>query len=183
MKKLVVLSMMLIFSQAVMAQIVTNSGLERLERKIFQRTYNGETYEKRLDRLEQKLFGAEQSGNVDDRFITLRSAAKNYKTYNPYYDSCHDGYYANSYPYGGYQAPLFTYGQGSNWRRTMWNNFRNYAGIGAGMPTGITPAMDPAYMDWFEADRAAKNEYYQTNHGYRNFRTNSGTGTGVTVLD
>ena len=65
----------------------------------------------------------------------------------------------------------------------MWNNFRNYAGVNAGMPTGITPAMDPAYMDWFEADRASRDSFYSTNNRmYRNKRT-TGTGSGVTIID
>lgn len=181
MKKFFTLSLILMMSlqTAAFAQMITNSGLDRLERKIFQRTFTSESREMRINRLENQLFGAQQSGNLDDRFTTLNNAAKNYKNFNP-------NAYSNYYPYPNqtycsqYQAPMFTYGQGSDWRRTIWNNFRNYAN---GTPTGITPMMDPAYMDWFEADRAAKNQYYRSNHAYRHKNSNSSSGLGVSVLD
>ena len=55
------------------------------------------------------------------------------------------------------------------------------------MPTGITPAMDPAYMDYFEAERAmmgnGEGSALQTNRGYYYSSRNRGAGTGVTILD
>ena len=180
MKNFIILSIMIILAQSSFAQIVTNSGLERLERKLFNDTYRNENIDTRLNRLEVKMFGAEQTGTLDERYMTLKNAAKNYKTYTvgSYYPYTNNMCTPTPYP-----APLFTYGQGSNWRQTMWNNFRNYAGVNAGMPTGITPAMDPAYMDWFEADRASRDSFYSTNNRmYRNKRT-TGTGSGVTIID
>lgn len=178
MKKFFIFSLIFLTMQVCVAQ-VTNSGLDRLERRVFNSTYSNDTDENRIGRLERKLFGAEQTGSINDRYITLRSAIRNYKGYSPYGDNYYDGRtYCGSYP--SYQPPLFTYGQGSSWRRTMWNNFRNFAG---GVPTGITPAMDPAYMDWFEADRALKKQYYQDNHGYRYSNTNTGSGMGVNIID
>lgn len=177
MRKFLILSIILLMAQSCFAQ-VTNSGLERIERRLFNDTYSNESDNARIERLERKLFGAEQQGSLNERYITLRNAARNYKGYTPNYNNYYDGQ-----DYCGqrhYQPPLFTYGQGSSWRRTMWNNFRNYAG---GVPTGITPAMDPAYMDWFEADRALKKQYNQNNYGYRYKDTNSGSGMGVSLID
>lgn len=184
MKKFLILGIILLISQAVIAQ-VTNSGLERLERRIFNSTYNNDTDIQRIERLEQKLFGAEQSGNINDRYIVLRNASRNYKGFTPY--PYYNGAYYDGQTYCGryptYQPPLFTYGQGSSWKRTMWNNFRNFTGFDAGVPTGFTPAMDPAYMDWFEADRALKKQYAQNNHGYRYSNTGSNSGIGVNLID
>jgi len=172
--KIFILFLVMIFSiQSVTAQMITNTGLSRLERKVFNTTFNDD-YDTRLNRLEVKVFGAQQNGTSDERYTTLKNAVGNYRTFSS------TNYYPSPVctPY-----PLFTYGQGSNWRRTMWNNFRNYSGIGAGMPTGITPAMDPAYMDWFEADRASKDVYYGNNHGYYRNKKRSGSGASVTILD
>ncbi len=178
MKKLLILSLVFFTMQACFAQI-TDAGLDRLERRLFNDTYSSDSNQNRIERLERKLFGAEQTGDINGRYLTLKNAVKNYKGYNPYGADYYDGKtYCGSYP--SYQPPLFTYGQGSSWRRTMWNNFRNFAG---GVPTGITPAMDPAYMDWFEADRAMKKQYSQDNYGYRYSNTNNGSGMGVSILD
>ena len=179
MKKFLIMGLIFFSMQACFAQI-TNSGLNHLEERLFKDTYSDENYEQRINRLERKLFGAEQTGNLDDRYITLKNAVKNYKNFSPNYGyNYYDGktYCGNNQ---GYQPPLFTYGQGNSWRRTMWDNFQNFAG---GVPTGITPAMDPAYMDWFEADRAFKKQYSQNNYGYRYSNTNTGSGTSVHVID
>lgn len=67
---------------------------------------------------------------------------------------------------------------------TLWGNFKNQF---IGMPTGFTPAMDPAYMDYFEAERAmmgnGQSTDIRTNRGYYSSNTNRGMTTGVTVLD
>jgi hypothetical protein len=64
----------------------------------------------------------------------------------------------------------------------MWNNFRNQL---TGTPTGFTPALDPAYMDYFEAERANGGEDvdYADNYGYYNSHTTRGAQTGVQILE
>ena len=182
---LIILFFLLINIQSVTAQIITNSGIQRLERKLFDETYENETFDERLQRLETKLFGTIQDGSLDQRYLTLRSAAKSYKAYNPYY---YNPYYANNMYYKNYnnqyRPPIFTGATGSSWKATALNNFRNQF---IGTPTGITPAMDPAYMDWFEAERAmmgdGERRYSRTNRGYSNNNTERGAKTGVTIID
>ena len=66
----------------------------------------------------------------------------------------------------------------------LLGNFRNQF---TGMPTGFTPAMDPAYMDYFEAERAMmhnnESNGVRTRYGYRNSNTSTSGRTGVTILD
>ena len=160
------------------------SGLTRLEKQILKQSYEYDLPQNRLERLETKLFGTCQSGDMEERYSVLKSAARNYRAYNP------DIQYNNRRQiYNSYRPPIFTGTAGSNWRNTLWGNFMNQF---AGMPTGLTPqlsqGMDPAYMDYFEAEREMmKNgfneEYYQTPRGYRTTRTERGARTGVRLLD
>lgn len=153
------------------------SGLESMEKQIFSQTFEYDLVKNRIERLEQKVFGAMQNGTLEERFIVLKSAVKNYKAYNP------NGYVPQS-AYNQYRPPVFTGTAGSSWKNMLLGNFRNQF---AGMPTGFTPAMDPAYMDYFEAERAmmdsGQSVDYRTNHGYHRSNVSRGAQTGVTILD
>lgn len=154
------------------------SGIEKLENQILLQTYEYDSAKNRIERLEQRLFGASQEGDLTQRFETLKHVAKNYKAYNP-----NQGY-QNNYATNNYSRPIFAGGSGAGWKSTLLGNFKNQF---VGMPTGITPAMDPAYMDWFEAERAmagnGEEVGVQTNRGYYYSNTNRGSRTGVTILD
>ena len=154
------------------------SGIEKLENQILLQTYEYDSAKNRIERLEQRLFGASQEGDLTQRFETLKHVAKNYKAFNP-----NQGM-QNSYAQNNYSRPIFTGGSGAGWKSTLLGNFKNQF---MGTPTGITPAMDPAYMDWFEAERAlagnGEEVGVQTNRGYYYSNTNRGSKTGVTILD
>lgn len=158
------------------------SGLNKIEKQILFQTYEYDNAKNRIERLEHKIFGAAQSGELEERFFVLKSAAKNYKTFNPesnYVRRPNNSYYSN-----GYVPPLFTGTMGSSWKANLLGNFRNQM---MGTPTGFTPAMDPAYVDWFEADRAmmksGQDIDYHSNTGYYKSNTNRGAATGVTIID
>lgn len=158
------------------------SELSKIEKQILLQTYEYDNAQNRIERLEHKIFGAAQSGSLEERFFVLKSAAKNYKAFNP--DSNFSLRQNNSYYDNGYRPPLFTGTMGSSWKNNLLGNFRNQL---TGTPTGFTPAMDPAYMDWFEAERAmmksGQDIDYRTNTGYYKSNTNRGAATGVTILD
>lgn len=153
------------------------SGIEKIERKIFDQTYEYDTAQNRIERLEQKMFGTIQSGNLYDRFDVIKNASKNYMTFNPDFQNDNNSYRPS---YSGYSPPIYTGTAGSSWRQNILGNFRNQL---MGMPTGFTPAMDPAYMDYFEAERLGQDIDYRTNRGYYHSKTNRGAGAGVTILD
>ena len=164
-------------------KVVANqiSGLEKLENKILLQTYEYDNPKSRIERLEQRVFGAAQSGELPERLNNLKTAAKNYKSYNAgAYNTYDQGFSAEN----SYRPPIFTGSSGAGWRNTLWGNFRNQF---VGMPTGITPGMDPAYMDYFEAERALMGNGdsvdIRTNRGYHRSNTNRGMTTGVTILD
>ena len=167
------------------------SGLKSMENRVFSQTFENETPQSRIERLEQKVFGALQSGSLDDRYSLLQNAIKNYKAYNPdnlnsytprrTYSSNGYNTYSNNY---GYRPPIFTGSTGGGWKSMLLGNFRNQF---TGMPTGFTPAMDPAYIDYFEAERAFmhnnESNGVRTRYGYRNSNTSTSGRTGVTILD
>lgn len=150
------------------------SGIEKIEKQIMLQTYEYDSAKNRIERLEQRLFGASQEGDLFERFETIKLAAKNYKPYGTNQYSADENY----------RPPIFSGGSGAGWRNTLWGNFKNQF---IGMPTGITPAMDPAYMDYFEAERAmagnGQEVDYRSNREYYHSNTNRATGTGVTILD
>ncbi len=163
-------------------KLVSNnfSGIEKIEKKVLLQTYEYDSPKNRIERLEQKLLGAVQTGDLNQRFDTLKTIARNYKAYDP-----NSMYSSNRYnTYDNYRPPMLTGTMGSSWQNTLWSNFKNQF---IGMPTGMSPAMDPAYMDYFEADRAmmgnSQDVDIRTNTGYRRLKTNRGTGVGVTILD
>ena len=178
MKKIILLSLILIFSNCVNAENIY-SGLKYLEKKLFDETYEYQLPETRLERLETKMFGTCQSGTFEDRYYLLKNASKNYKAYSP----------NRQQVYNQYRPPVFTGTSGSGWRNTLFGNFMNqFAGYPTGYTPTITPAMDPAYMDYFEAERAMARDngyytHYRTPRGYYLNRINRGAKTGVTILD
>ncbi len=153
------------------------SGLKNMEKQVFNQTFEYDLAKNRVERLEQKVFGAIQNGTMEERFDVLKNAVKNYKAYNP------EGYIPQS-AHNQYRPPVFTGTAGSSWKSMLLGNFRNQF---TGTPTGFTPAMDPAYMDYFEAERAmmgsGESVDYKTNHGYYRSNINRGSGMGVTILD
>lgn len=153
------------------------SGLKSIEKQVFGQSYEFDNLRIRIERLEQKIFGTIQNGSLEDRFLVLKSAVKNYKAFDPYGQKKYNAY-------DSYQAPIFSGASGAGWKNTLLGNFKNQF---IGGPTGFTPAMDPAYMDYFEAERemmkSGQSSSYRTRNGYYNSNVNRGVGTGVTILD
>ena len=155
-----------------------NRNISRLENKIFSRTFDTDTPEERVTRLEEEMFGAAQSGDLQKRVATLKKASSKIAAQAPVYSYGYSGY--DNY----YTPPIVS---GSGWK-SMLHSFGNY--MMGGVPTGITPHMDPAYMDYFEAERnamrlnnAGRYRDIRTNHGWRRHNTRRGATTGVTIID
>ncbi len=157
--------------------------LSRIEGKILGRNYAYDTPQSRIERIETKMFGANQSGNYKDRFATIEKASKEYKAYSAYQTSPYEPCYQNQNSQQYYTPPIVS---GSGFR-SMIGSLGNY--MFGGYPTGFTPQMDPAYMDYFEAERAmqgtgsGESVDIRTNRGYYKRDTQRSTGMGVTLLD
>lgn len=155
--------------------------LSRLENKVFNRTYQQNSIERRIERLEQQVFGAAQSGDMDSRYEALVAAVKNYNAAN-----ATTGYIPNTVQPRGL--------------RGIASALLNNAILGGTM-TGFTPPLDPynstypnSYMNPYNtySNPLMMNSYpsgygtYQglrSNHRmYDNFNTFN-SGTGVHILD
>lgn len=162
---------------------VNLNNLSKIENKVLGRNYAFDTPKKRIERIEEQMFGAVQSGNVEERFETIKHASKSYKSYTAQnyqapYSPC---YQDQGQPY--YTPPVVSGGG----FRSMIGSLGNF--MFGGYPTGFTPQMDPAYMDYFEAERAMQGAGsgedidVRSNTGYYKSNTQRQSGMGVTMLD
>ena len=153
-----------------------NRNISKLENKLFNRTFDYDTPEQRVERMEQQLFGVSQSGDLTKRLSNIKRANSRMNSAPSWgYSSGYDNYYT---------PPIIA---GSGWK-SMLHSFGNY--MTGGVPTGITPQMDPAYMDYFEAERnamrynnAGRSRDIRTNYGWHHYSNQTGGTTGVKIID
>lgn len=158
---------------------ISQNELSRLESRIFSQNFAQDNPQRRIERLEQQLFGAIQSGSLISRYEAIKMAAKSYNRNNLY----------NS---GGIMQ--------GGWKGLAANLGSSMLG---GTMTGFTPPINP-YSNYNYGANGLNNYYntyanpYSGNSGiYRGMRTNRGlggysyhdcfndfgTGTGVSILD
>lgn len=159
---------------------ISQDVITKMETKIFNRSYPQADTLSRIERLEQQIFGAAQSGDVTERYLALKTASSKYRM-------SADTYYPNPNQRGGL--------------RGLAGNFGNMFG---GTMTGFTPQISPLdnYNSYgnnynnYGSNRSGYNPfaslggggggYYRgvrTNRGYSDEFANFGSGTGVTILD
>ena len=136
--------------------------LSLMERQILRRAYTNETPDKRIERLEQALFGTIQPGNLEARFQKLQLAINSQQQYSASYSAL--GIPAN---------------------RTPRNTLQNLLG-GIGTITGFTP---PVYDNFsthpndFHAGSYAYNNFYKNNTSLHNTLRNYATAGNVRILE
>lgn len=140
---------------------ISRNDLNRLEAKAFSQNFAQLNPDKRVERLEEKMFGAAQSGDLKTRLENLKTAAK----YN-------NGQSVNNIlPVG----------------KTGWRGVASNIGnaFGGGTMTGLTPPIGP-YNNYGYGNSYMNGGYNSTGPGmlreYNGF-SNFGTGAGVTILN
>lgn len=160
---------------------ISKGALSGMEAKIFHQNYPQNGPERRIERLEQQVFGAVQSGDLNTRYENLKIAINNYNVGKT-------AYYPTAVAPSGIRGILGNIGN---------------AMMGGSM-TGFTPSIDPfdnnfsaGYNNYnnngYNILGSPSNPYNMGGHGaYRGYRSNHGysdayqdfnTGTGVTILD
>lgn len=182
---------------------ISRNTLSRLESKVFGQNFSQNNPEIRIERLEEQIFGAAQSGDLDARCKSLQIAAKTYNANN-----MSDDFSTQSYTTTG-----------GGWKNIL-------SGLGgsmmSGTMTGFSPSIDPysqyngyntSYSSPYTQNRLNRqfgrhnvvntlsralnpysnynpylgsygtNQGYRTNYGYGNFSQNCTSGAGVTILD
>lgn len=160
---------------------ISRNTLSKIESKVFSQTFPQNSTERRISRLEQQIFGAEQSGDVPTRYKNLIAASKSFSADNV----------INSY----FPTPA----RGSKLRNVL-GNFNNTM-MGGNM-TGCTPPIDPYSAYGYKNNPACNSPFAAFGPGsgsgiYRGYGTNNGpfgysssesfsnygSGAGVHILD
>ncbi len=153
---------------------ISQNNLSKMEIKVFKQVFSQNNPQRRIERLEQQIFGAIQSGDLNSRYEALKIAL-------------------NTYNKKIYSNNVLT-SDGINqkgWRGIVSNLGSSMLG---GTMTGFTPPINPYYGNYNAYTNPYGNgqggiyrSYGETNGlgGYRfyNNHQNFGTGTGVTILD
>lgn len=154
---------------------ISQNTLSRMESKILHQQFPQNSAQRRIERLEEQIFGAAQSGDLDTRYNNLLTASKNYNNIT---------------------QPVAVPNTG--WRSVIQNLG---GGLGRGYVTGYTPPLSPYYGNSFP-NNYGYNNYGMNPYGiglgfggrgmYRGVRTNTGmydgfqdfgSTTGVNILD
>lgn len=135
---------------------VNTNRLSQVERSVYGRTYDGQSYENRLNRLEKSVFNRTYSAlPLEQRINNL---VVNYNNS------------ANTYP-----QPI------TNKKSGLLNTIGTML---MGSPTGFTPQVNsnPYWNDNFSAPNGRTTDYYGR-HGWYHNNDQIGSGVGIKILD
>ncbi len=130
-------------------------ALIQLETRVFARNYNSDTTKSRVERLERKMFGASQSGDLTLRIRNLQTAINgyrnyagynNYNTYTPSYTTTYLPTYFPSYRPNTYRPNYY-------YRRPTTRIYRN-------------PGAYPRYSSWINPVYALTSYFRGAMTGY-----------------
>lgn len=146
-------------------QMISKNILSKMETKILHQNYSKNDVQNRIERLEQQIFGAVQSGDIPTRYETLKTAVNNYNRNQ------------DTQTYS--QIPLDTLSQGSVNPRRRNGILANLGSMllgGGGVMTGFSPSIDPlstGYNNGYSGfnNYSGNNNYYS--NGYNNNRYNN----------
>lgn len=153
---------------------ISKNVLSRMESRIFNQNFSENTPQKRIENLEEEIFGAVQSGDLDSRYKALQLAYKNCNKNN--------AYLPNTAANSGWKGILGSMGDSL---------------FGGGTMTGFTPPINPynygngnGYNSYAGQYPSGSGTYRSsgTNRGLNGFSYNDslnnyGSSTGVTILD
>lgn len=185
---------------------ISQPGLNKMERQVFNQTFPQNNPQRRIERLEEQLFGAVQSGDLNARYEAVKMASKAYnKTSdyipnNSYGTSGWKGLAAalgNSLTGGymtGFTPPITPYyGNGYN-RYNRFNGLSNFVNpnrfnysnpymraYGSPYTTPFSPSY--GYTSPYSSAGSYGSNGTSTRHIEQNGFTNYGSGASVTILD
>jgi len=168
---------------------ISKNVLTKLENKVFNQNFQQNSPERRIERLEQQVFGAAQGGDMDSRYNTLQTAVRDYNSSSPNDDS--DFY--NSAPKTGLRGLMGTLGDsmlgGSMTGFTpMMSPYMSMGGNGmspynSGYNNGINNYNSNSYGNLCPPSGSGIYRGCRTNTGYHESYSDFGSGAGVTILD
>ena len=170
---------------------ISSNELSKLERKVLGRTYEGDDTESSITRMEKEMLGAMQSGNLNTRLETIKTASKHYNSYPEILQSqtitpqtIYPQYYSPNAAQMAYYPPSYGYwnrNQNRGFGGFLKNMFGSMFNGGYGTMTGYTPPIYDPYSQ-FDPGMGIRNEYRSNTRSYLRNR-NYGTGSTVRILD
>ena len=165
---------------------ISKNVLSRLESRVFNQSFMQNSPQRRIERLEEQIFGAVQTGELDARCKALQLAAKTYNKNNSFSDDFSDPMTSSSFTSTSIPMSMsmpMARGRGLG---GFLSNFTS------GSMTGFTPNINP--FGGYNNYNRYSNPYNRYNpylgnqrpqQGYRayNGTSNYGSGAGVTILD
>jgi len=147
---------------------ISQNVLSRIEAKVLNQKFPQNSAQRRIERLEEQVFGAVQSGDLDTRYQNLLTASKKFNNLAQ-----------NSI------VPS------TGWRGIVQNLGNSF--VGGGYVTGVTPPINPYYGNYSPSTYGYSANPFGNGSGiYRGIRTNTGmydgfqdfgSGAGVNILD
>ena len=145
-------------------QATNFSKLNKLEKKVFNRTYADDLAENRIARLEEQVFGTIQSGNLNNRYLVLQKAVPRYVS---------QSYNSDFSPACG--IPI------NNGWRGLAGSLGNFFNMGyMGYPTGMSPQINMPNFNYSTPDFQRANF---SNRSWNIHNQNMGAGSKVQILD
>lgn len=174
---------------------ISKNELSKIESRVLNQTYLQNSPERRIERLEEQMFGAVQSGNINSRYEALQLAAKAYNRNNQYSSNN-----PSQIGQGGWKTLASNVGNSIIGNALLGNSMMGGSLMGGSM-TGFTPPINPynSYNNGYNNSYNRYNNYnsyanptasgygmykgYRTNHGYYDGFQDYSSGAGVTILD
>lgn len=154
---------------------ITKNVLTKMEKQVFNESFPLNNTKRRIERLEEEVFGAVQSGEINSRYEALKMATKSIRNDNN----------------NGNTDPFYSSNSSYTQPKTKWQGLASSINGGmSGYMTGFTPQITPFYNNYrnncynYPYRSGYGNQTgYQSNHGYYNGFSDYSSGTGVTILD
>ena len=135
-------------TQTLYGSSISSATLSKIERKVFGRNFVGDNNLNRLTRLEQRVFGAVQRGETQNRVARLKTATQNYANNYAYAQNVYPpNYYYNrrpNYGYGYYNNPYNNpYNMYAPYRPYKITKLKGiFRALTGGSLTGFTPPVN-----------------------------------------
>lgn len=158
-----------VYSQNTDERIIAGKNLSRMEKRVFNKSYDNDVFENRIARLEEQVMGTIQDGALASRYNNLQKAVYAYINNTPRTNSNMYSQY--------YSSPIIRTGGG--WRGLAGSLGNFFSGAYSGYPTGLSPQIYSPYINNYGPDYQRG---YYTNNRWNYHNTNYGNSSGVHIL-
>lgn len=167
-------------NQLVNQPAISYNVLSNMEMALFNRTYRDVPIN-RISRMENRIFGYVQQGDIMQRYLTLQAAVNEYNS-SQYSNNQYQNNQQNFY-----NTPASSQ---TGWKGVLSSIGGMFLGNAVGMPTGYSPQLDPYAMNngglgtlgGYGSGSGYTVDKGIFGNGYNNSNSTGGMGTGVHIM-